>query len=202
MNKLLLVLLFVLSTPVSFALKDKTEINTAYASILLDLPKAGRLINIPYPNYMQSYGKKVTVSIENSEGVPGGEAVRVRVRKPAQGIWDAGVNSLIVDKLMSGDTLVVGAWLRSIEQSDDAVVEAVLQQSIKPYRAISRQPVNLTPNWKLHYFSAVANDSYLREETQFSLQYAKHAQTIEVGPIFVLNLGPGIDRRSLPKTER
>ncbi len=202
MNKLLLTLLLVLATPLSFAIKDKSQINQAYASILLDLPKAGRLINIPYPNYMQSYGKKVTVSIEDSKGVPGGEAVRVRVRKPASGIWDAGINTLIVDKLMSGDTIVVGAWMRSIEQSDEAVVEAVLQQSIKPYKAISRQPVNLTPNWKLHYFSTVANDSYPREETQFSLQYAKHEQTIEVGPIFVLNLGPGVDRRSLPKTER
>lgn len=202
MLRLFIASVILLFATTAFGLKDKKEINQAYASILLDLPKAGQLINIPFPNYMQSYGKRVTVSIEDSEGVPGGEAVQIKVRKPAKSIWDAGLNSLIIDKLMSGDTLVVGAWLRAVEQPEGAKVEAVLQQSIKPYRAISRQPVELTPEWKLHYFSTVANDSYPSEETQFSLQYAQHEQIIEVGPIFVLNLGPGVDRRSLPKTER
>src|SRR3546814_9539528 len=51
-------------------------------------------------------------------------------------------------------------------------------------------PVAITPEWKMYDLQGIADRDYAAGELSVSMHLASGKQTLEFGPIFVLDLGP------------
>jgi hypothetical protein len=68
-----------------------------------------------------------------------------------------------------------------------------------PYTAIATSSAT-TPKgqWTWVFASGVATTDYVPGTISFGMQLGGAAQTLDIGPVYVLNLGPGVDTNKLP----
>ena len=52
--------------------------------------------------------------------------------------------------------------------------------------------------WKMYFAQAVATRDYSPGAAAATIQLASASQTIDLGPVFILDFGPDYDRSSLP----
>lgn len=132
--------------------------------------------------------------------VPGGNAVQVKVSRAGANPWDSGASYPTIKPIAAGDTMLVMVYLRAPGATDAAPVTIPIGAggSEPPYTPIVTEPVQVGPSWKRYYASGVANQAYAAGKANISVQLAGAKQVIEVGPAFLLDLGPGFDRSKLP----
>ncbi|MET4896622.1 hypothetical protein RN629_05525 [Sphingomonadaceae bacterium jetA1] len=133
--------------------------------------------------------------------VPGGNAVQVKVAKPGTNAWDSGATYPTIKPIAAGDTMLAMVYLRAPDAADGASVTIPVGMggSEPPYAPIATEPVQIGKAWKRYYVSGVAGQAYAAGKANISVQLAGARQVIEVGPAFLLDLGPGFDRSKLPR---
>ena len=126
--------------------------------------------------------------------VQGGKALRVPVRRKGKNPWDVSVQTALTQPVKAGDQLLFAFWAR-LEEGEDGAITATLpsnavQQSTAPWDWLFGGPVELGPEWKLHEIRGKAGKDYAAGTLNATIHLANAQQTVDFGPIFVINLGP------------
>jgi hypothetical protein len=143
------------------------------------------------PSAPQVNGAKA--KLVDDAGVQGGKALRVTVAKKGQNNWDSVVESPITKPVKAGDKLVLTFEAR-LEKGDGGMTTATIpysavQLKAAPYTGVVSGPVTLGPEWKLHRIEGKADKDYPADALKATIQIGNAKQTIDFGPVVVLNMG-------------
>ncbi|MFT4074159.1 MAG: hypothetical protein QM647_01420 [Asticcacaulis sp.] len=155
------------------------------------------MISHPAADQWNLYGSGEKHELIRDATVNGGAAMQVTSAGPGANPWDiqAGVPS--AKPVRKGDVLLMAFWGRAVTPGN-ATVPAVLQQTAAPYTKVGTENLVLNADWKLFYISGTADQDYPAGAVAASVQLATGAQTVALGPVFLLDFGPGYDLKYLP----
>ena len=163
----------------------------ALAGLLL-VPAAAQELNIINdPGAPQVQG--ASGRLRDDANVQGGKALRVVVRSKGANAWDVAVQTPITQPVKAGDRLLLAFWAR-LEKGEGGATTTTLpynavQQSVAPYTALFTGPVEIGPEWKLQEVRGEADADHAAGTLNATIHLASAAQTVDLGPIFVVNLG-------------
>ena len=151
----------------------------------------GDLTVINNPAEPQVNGTKA--KLRDDPAVQGGKALRVDVRRKGANPWDIAVESTIEQPVKAGDSLVFAFWAR-LEKGEDGAATGTLpynavQVSAAPYTTLFSAPAEIGPEWKLHEVRGVADADHAAGTLKATIHLASSAQTVDLGPLIVVNLG-------------
>lgn len=131
--------------------------------------------------------------LRDDPGVQGGTALRIQVRRKGANPWDVAVESAINQPVKAGDSLLFAFWAR-LEKGEGGATTATLpynavQLSAAPYSTLFVSPVEIGPEWKLHEVEGKADRDYAASTLKATVHLATAEQTVDVGPLIVINLG-------------
>jgi hypothetical protein len=158
---------------------------------------AGRMVNHPAADQWNLLGTGETHELIKDATVNGGAAMQVTSAGKSANPWDIQARVANSKAVKKGDVILLAFWGRAVTPGS-AVVPAVVQQSAAPYTRNGEQSLSLTPDWRLHYVTATADKDYPAGTLGVSVQLATAAQTVALGPVFLLDFGPGYDPKFLP----
>ncbi len=193
------------NTPWSSAASE-AKFAAGLKALRAQLPVAGRLLNDPSIESLGPYGPGQHNQIVADKDVPGGEALRVAVETPAQDAWSIGANMPVRGGIRAGDMVLMAYYANAREATNEdqsGVLSGVrLQQNQPPWNGLiessARVPLN---KWRIYYAYAVARADWPPGSAMVAAQLGSRKQTIDLGPVFVLDLGPGISTEKLPRNE-
>ena len=150
---------------------------------------ASKIINDP--STPQIVGAKS--SVRKDDQVQGGKALRIIVPAKGKNNWDTFASSPIRKPVKAGDNLVLAFWAR-LEKGEGGATSSTLpfagvQVSSPPYPSLFTETVQVGPEWKLHEVKGTADKDYAAGSLGVSIHLANAKQTIDLGPIFVLDMG-------------
>ena len=161
------------------------------------------VINSPPVQSWQITGLRSSPRPIRAEGVLGDQAVRVRVTQASDQPWTIAGRMPIAGDINRGDTILLAVWVRTHappEGRSQGVISALrVEQSTAPYTAIAQDSATAPDEWTMIYASGVAQQDYRGGTANVSVHLAGAAQTIDLGPAFVLNFGPDYDASRLPR---
>ena len=153
------------------------------------------IISIPNPRAYRVDGTQngARGQVRDDPGVQGGKALRVQVPRRSDQAWDTAVAVPINRPVHAGDNLVLAFWAR-LEQGDNGATTATLpsnavQLSAAPYTAVFGGPETVTPQWQMFEIHGQANRDYPADSLNVSMHLATGHQVIDIGPVFVLDMG-------------
>ena len=163
----------------------------ALAGLLLAPAAAQDLNIINDPGAPQVPG--ATGRLRDDPAVQGGKPLRIVVRSKGANPWDAAVQTAITQPVKAGDELLFAFWAR-LEKGEGGATATTLpynavQQSAAPYTALFVGPAEIGPEWKLHEIRGRATADYAAGMLNATIHLAGAAQTVDLGPQFVVNLG-------------
>jgi hypothetical protein len=134
-------------------------------------------------------------SVVNDAKAQGGKALRVAVPKKGTNPWDSTVEGAIKKPIAKGDQLVL-LFSARLEKGENGVTTATLpynavQVAAAPYTTVMSGSGEIGPEWKDFKVSGTANASYAANTLKVTIQLATAKQTVDFGPIAVLDVGPG-----------
>jgi hypothetical protein len=132
--------------------------------------------------------------LRDDPGVQGGKALRIQVRRKGANPWDVAVESPVVQPVKAGDRLLFAFWAR-LETGADGAASATLpyngvQLSSAPYTGLFAGPVEIGSEWKLHEVRGQVDKDYAGGTLKATIHLATAEQTVDFGPLFVVDLGP------------
>jgi hypothetical protein len=153
------------------------------------------VISVPNPRAYRVDGTQAGAQsqVRNDSSVQGGKALRVQVPGRSEQAWTTAVSVPINRAVHNGDHLILAFWAR-LEQGDNGAATASLpynaiQLSAAPYTALFSGPVTLTPQWQMFEVEGHASRDYADGALNVAIHLATGHQTIDIGPVFVLNMG-------------
>lgn len=152
-----------------------------------------KVINVPPPSAFTVNGLRSKPRVRNDESVMGGKALRIQVPGKSERAWEVSVSNQINKPVKAGDEIVLAFWAR-LEKGEEGATTAVLpynavQLSKEPYSAVIAGPATIGPEWKLHEVKGRADRDYAAGDLNATLHLATGKQTVDLGPIFVLDMG-------------
>jgi len=165
----------------------------AFAGLLLAPAAAQDALNIINdPGAPQVQG--ASGRLRDDPAVQGGKALRVVVRSKGANPWDIAVQTPITQPVKAGDRLLLAFWAR-LEKGEGGAATTTLpynavQQTAAPYTALFTGPAEIGPEWKLLEVRGKADADHAAGTLNATIHLAAAAQTVDLGPIFVVNLGP------------
>ena len=152
-----------------------------------------KIINLPPPAAHVVNGLSGKPRVREDESVQGGKALRIPVPGKGENAWSVSLSNPIEKPVKAGDAIVLAFWARLEKppkgEASATIPYAGVQLAKEPYTAIMTEPVTVGPEWKLHEIRGKATRDYAAGELNVSLHLATAKQTIDVGPVFVLNMG-------------
>lgn len=133
--------------------------------------------------------------------VQGGKAIRVVVAAAAANPWDVTAVSVTNKAVEQGDKLVMAVWLRAepgAASTSPGNVSLRLQQTAAPYTGVAVERVEIGSEWTLYFAKGTASQAYAAGALAATVQLGIQAQTIDVGPTFILAMGPDFDLSTIP----
>jgi hypothetical protein len=163
----------------------------AFAGLLLAPAVAQDLNIINDPGAPQVQG--ASGRLRDDPAVQGGKALRVVVRQKGANPWDVAVESAIAQPVKAGDNLLLAFWAR-LEKGEGGATTTTLpynavQVSAAPYTTLFAGPAEIGPEWKLHEVRGKVDADHPAATLKATIHLATAAQTVDLGPIFVVNLG-------------
>lgn len=156
---------------------------------------ASKVISVPSPDAFRVDGVRTGARVRPDGAVQFGRALRVPVPGRSEQPWSVSVAVPIRGAVAAGDNLILAFWVR-LERGDNGATTAELpynavQLAAAPYTALFTGAVTATPEWRLHEIRGRADRAYPAGALNVSLHLATGRQTIDIGPVFVLNMGQG-----------
>jgi hypothetical protein len=163
----------------------------AFSALLLAPAAAQDLNIINDPGAPQVQG--ASGRLRDDPGVQGGKALRVVVRGKGANPWDVAVESAVTQPVRAGDELLLAFWAR-LEKGEGGAASTTLpfnavQLSAAPYTALISGPAEVSAEWNLHEVRGTAATDHVAGTLKATIHLATAEQTVELGPIFVVNLG-------------
>lgn len=148
-----------------------------------------KLINNPSDGWAV-YGPQSHKLIKDA-AVQGGSAIEVKVPHDGGNPWDTSAQATITKKVVKGDKIVAAVWLKSKNDGGAAsTLHMRLQVNAAPYSAYGEQDVTVGADWQLYSLEATADQDYAANSTVLVLHLNTAKQVIDLGPAFILDMGP------------
>jgi Cellulase (glycosyl hydrolase family 5)/Carbohydrate binding domain len=150
------------------------------------------LINSPKVSGWAVYGEGQTHALRQDKSSVVKTALKVTVATPRPNPWDIGAVVALTGNIKKGDKLVfaVMARLDSQDPAPRTQIYTTIQQNEAPYTAITSGTITVTPEWDTLSFSGIASGDYPAGKANVGLHLGHLKGTIELGPVYVLNMGP------------
>lgn len=153
-----------------------------------------KIINVPAPASFQVNGVAAKPKVRSDAQVQGGKMLRIEIPGASPQPWSISLGDAITKPVKSGDRLVLAFWARLAKGENGATTATLPANSVQiarePYTAVFGGPATIGPEWKLHEVRGVADKDYAAGDLGVSIHLATAKQTVDFGPIFVLDLGP------------
>lgn len=151
-------------------------------------------------NSWSFYGANYKVKVAKAPGIPGDQAVHVMVSAKGVNAWDVGATSASVKPVGSNDTMMLAIYLRAPDATQSQTIDIPISigEAAAPYGVVAQDTVKVGQAWKLFYASGRAAKSYPAGALRGNVHLAGDKQVVELGPVFVLDMGPGQDPAKLP----
>jgi hypothetical protein len=152
---------------------------------------AQRLINDPRVEVLRPYGQPIGPIPRSDKTVQFGKALRVQIGSPSLEIGRIGVTTPTLKPVKEGDRIVVAFWARAqrTENNEPGKLCRVQLEATPVIRALVDQPFDVTPEWKMYKLSGTADRAYPAGGLNAAFHLACAKQTIDLGPVFILDYG-------------
>jgi hypothetical protein len=168
--------------------------SAALPSAAADDDIAKKVIDLPSPKAFSVSGLTGAPDLRKDPAVQGGQFLRVAVPKKGANPWDITVSVPVVKPIKKGDQIIMVFWARLVEGENGAATATLPFNSVQlaspPYTAILGFPADLTKDWGQFHGQGVAARDYKVGEASISIQLATGKQVVDIGPVFVLDMGP------------
>jgi hypothetical protein len=162
---------------------------------------ADRAVNNPAEGWY-TWGTKKAEVVTDAK-VEGGKARRVLVAPKPANAWDAGVVAPVVKPVKKGDVIVWAFWARAevLPPGDDFTeISGRVYEDKQPSPTVVPQTTFLVGRkWKLFHASATAEKDYPANTISAGMVIGSDAQTLDFGPLYISDFGPGFDISKLPQ---
>ena len=150
----------------------------------------GQLLHHPLAIKWDPVGNNKSVSIVESEGVPGGQAISFRVkRKNSRKPWEIRMRAPFDANVVAGDQIDIYFWARA-EQiprgKDTGHISVVLGRNVEPYDTVIDQEIMPSADWKMYRVSGTAGVDFPSSEADMGFNFGAAKQTIELGPFYAI----------------
>ena len=127
--------------------------------------------------------------------VMGGKALRVQVPRKGKNAWDISVSSEIKKPIKAGDSLLL-VFPARLEKGENGASTTTLpwnavSMTSPPWSGVVGGPADIGPEWKLVEIKGKADKDYAATVVGISIQLATARQTVDIGPVILLDLGQG-----------
>ena len=142
------------------------------------------------PTNPQVRGAKA--SLRDDAQAQGGKALRLDVPRKGANPWDSTVGGLVGKPIKPGDNLVLVC--RAARKKEAAGPTATLpyeavQLASAPYSTVMTGPEEIGPEWKQFQLTGKADADYPAGALKVTIQLATQKQTVDFGPIILLDRG-------------
>lgn len=125
--------------------------------------------------------------------VEGGKALRIAVPKKGTNPWDSAVGGVLKKPVQHGDHLVL-LFSARLEKGENGAATttlpyAAIQLNAAPYSTIMQDSAGIGPEWKQFKVEGVSDNNYSANQLKVTIQLATAKQTVDFGPIVVLDRG-------------
>lgn len=132
-------------------------------------------------------------SLVDDPKAQGGKALRVQVARKGANPWDASVGGAIKKPVTKGDRLVL-LFSARLEKGENGATTATLpynaiQLASAPYSTVLTGSSQIGPEWKDFQVTGIADGNYPAGALKVTIQLATAKQTVDFGPIVVLDRG-------------
>lgn len=166
------------------------------------LPVSGTLLNSFSAKAWKVHGRYQINSLRRDEDVPGGQLRRVAVKKLGEKPFSVVAIGDVEGGMSKGDTIFVAIWARAHDvagTTQAGLLSGIVLAQEKPrYARVVKGSATLTKDWALYFVSGTAEQDFEPGSTHISIHLAGALQTVDLGPWFVFNLGPGISPKTPP----
>lgn len=136
-----------------------------------------------------------TARLIDDPKVMGGKALRVQVPGKGKNAWDISVSSEIKKPIKAGDSLLL-VFPARLEKGENGASTATLpwnavSMTSPPWSGVVGGPADIGPEWKLIEIKGKADKDYAASALGIGIQLATARQTVDIGPIILLDLGQG-----------
>ena len=152
---------------------------------------AQRLVNDPRAEALRPYGQPIPPSVRTDKTVQFGHALRIPIGGAAQDFWRVGVVTPTLKPVKDGDRIVAAFWARAQKTADNGPGKLcrVQLESTPVVRTIFEQPFDVGAEWKMYKLSGKADRAYAAGGLNAAFHLACAKQTIDIGPVFILDYG-------------
>lgn len=164
----------------------------AQALKALDDALPGTLIHNPLDMEWDKRGNDIKTKVVEAEALPSGMAISVKMKKKQPKPWDSALSVKLPGEVQKGETVKVHFWVRTDRPAtgrDTGSVSLFIGRDAEPYDSILVEDIYPSTEWKLVSASAVAESSFSENSLKAEYQMGRAKQTVEVGPVYVSNLG-------------
>lgn len=147
--------------------------------------------------------RQEVVSVGADEGVPFANAMRLHVARAYEQAYQVQfMSERGRGEVRKGDVLLMSCWLRAPEAAGEhsGVAAIYLQTAGSEWRSPANATGTYGVEWRQVFAVGVADRDYPAAGLQVAMHVGQQRQTLDVGGIVVLNLGPGVDVALLPRT--
>lgn len=127
--------------------------------------------------------------------VLGGKALRVVVPGKGKNAWDSTINSPVKKPVKAGDSLLLVFPARLVQGEKGATTTTLPWNAVSltspPWSGVVGGSADIGPEWKMVEIKGKADKDYAPGTLGVGIQLATAKQTVDFGPIILLDLGPG-----------
>jgi len=150
-----------------------------------------KLVNNPAPAASRVDG--APGKVRGDPGVQGGKALRIEVPGKSEHAWDVSIVNPLTKSVKAGDTLVLAFWARLAKGDSGAATASLPYNAVQlagaPYTPMFTKGATVVGEWKMYEARGKADKDYPAGALNAAIHLATAKQTIDVGPVFVLDLG-------------
>ena len=149
----------------------------------------GQLLHNPMAIRWNPEGPNKSVSITDSEGVPGGQAISFRVRRKSNKPWDIRMRAPFERDVAAGQKVDIFFWARASKlprKADVGKISVALGRNEEPYDTVVNEEILPTAEWQMYRVSGVAERDFPTSESDMGFNFGFEKQTIELGPFFAI----------------
>ncbi len=155
------------------------------------LAAAGPVINDAAARDWVIYGDAM-ISQPLDVDLPGGKATRFIVSAKQANPWDTGVSIPIGQAIRKGQALRIAVAARQADPiTGDSALGIRVQHNAPPYEGFGDNSVKVGAEWQLIQLKTVADRDIPAGEAVVSLQLGGAAQTLDIGPVWVIDASGG-----------
>ena len=154
---------------------------------------ASHIISVPVPARYRVDGLRNGGRVHSDATVQGGKSLRIEVPGRSEQVWSVAVSVPITAAVHANDELVLAFWAR-LERGENGATSAELpynavQLASAPYTQVFGGPATIGPEWHMFEIHGRATQDYAAGALNVAMHLATGHQTIDIGPVFVLNMG-------------